>query len=93
LYHGASTTEATVTLTDSIDNYRMISVRGLWYSNFRSAHVYDVDTFRNLKTKQRLYFENNPDESHYIECRYVSDTQCIILTTSTTTNIQIVGIR
>lgn len=93
LYYGASTTEKTITLAYSIDNYRMISVRALWYSGFRSGRVYDIDTFRNLKTKQRLYFENNPDESQYVECRYVSDTQCIIFTTSTTTNIQIVGIN
>ena len=92
LYYGASTTEITITLTDSIDNYRMISVRALWYSNFRSAHVYDIDTFRNLKTKQRLYFENDATTGHYVECRYVSDTQLIILTSSTTINIQIVGI-
>ena len=93
LYYGASTTEKTITLAYSIDNYRMISVRALWYSGFRSGRVYDIDTFRNLKTRQRLYFENDAATGHYVECRYVSDTQCIISTSDTTTNIQIVGIN
>ena len=93
LAYTSSTTEKTITLSDSIENYKMISVRASWGSDFRGACDYVVNTFANLKYKQRLYFGNDSSTGHYVEYCLVDYTTLKILTDNTSTNIQIVGIK
>lgn len=73
----------------------MVSIRALWYSQYRSAKVYDVGTFRNLKTfLLRLFYEDDPaNTSHHVNYKYISDTQVMIKTSVTNVNIEIVGIK
>ena len=93
LAYTSRTTEKDITLSDSIEYYKMISVRAIWGSNFRSGYDYCVNTFANLKTKHRLYFENNSASGHYVEYCVVDYRTLKILTDNASTNIQIVGIK